>query len=539
MKKSRVVLRFIVAAVAAVMMFSLIGCNNNKKVDNSVEDTENLYIYAIEKGYGVEWINQLAAGFEAKYPGKNVHVETNPLQEMLLNTMMAGPQYNDYDLYFDVSGNSSALYDQYFDYFAEYEGQSGIYNMTEIYQAEIPGEGVTLESKLLDGVSEFIKLNRDDANGYYTFPWATSLMGLYYNIDVFQDAFGENWEGKIPNTTDELIDLCEELVRLGFTPFVYPGLLDYWMTSVLYTWWAQYEGLENYNNFYQGFTYNEFEKTWIRDKSVFEQQGRREALETLGTLLDQDKNFHPDYVNDYNANNFRTLQVRFLTRDQKIAMYPCGDWLVQESGDERSSPVAMMKLPVMSALADKLTSIDKSSPEASDRDLSEIIDYVDGTITEEQLSKEYSEPDIKIVREARSMALSKASITYAFTPAYSNAKALVKDFLLYMASDEGIRIVKEYTDGGFLPFKYDYDTTGFSELEMSMYNILQDATLIVNNPNDYIVQGFAYDDGTVDAMLGAKHDSSIYRTAYQLFTEAIPTDAEWQVILSNAGLGVN
>jgi hypothetical protein len=164
-----------------------------------------------------------------------------------------------------------------------------------------------------------------------------------------------------------------------------------------------------------------------------------------------DNGLHQADVNDYNHNNFTTLQTRFLNsskaslNENKYAIRPNGDWLKQESGEENSDNIILIKTPVISTIINRLNTVE------DDTDLINIINYIDGKITKTELDNfgDFSQTDIEIVREARNTIYSRSPNLYAFSPVYCNAKDLVKKFLLYMASNEGIEDYADTVKGGF------------------------------------------------------------------------------------------
>ena len=515
--------------VCALTAATFAACGSDHVIKE--EDTTDLYVMILERGYGTEWLKQLEKGFEAKYPGVDMHVDTTPQREVIENSIGSGEGFNDTDIYFDVYSSFYVLENSYRNLFPGYE--HGLYDLTDIFDSKIPGEGdTTLGGKMFKYVYENFAFTEDGETAYYCLPWATAPMGLYYNADVFKAVYGENYESHLPKTTGQLRTVAEEIKKAGKVPFTYPGQLDQWY-PVIYTWWAQYEGLDSYNRFYEGKALDPITETYVTSKEIYAQQGRLKALEELQYFLDADKGYHESNVNDYGASNFRMLQARFVTKDMPYAMYPCGDWLAEESKDSLSADIRMMKTPVLSSIDDRLASIN------GETELLEVISYVDGEITE--LSKEYDENDIEEVRKARNMTYTRSQQHFAYVPAYTNAEQLVKDFFLYMASDEAIAIYKDYVNGGFLPFTYDYSGAELSSIEMSISEILEDPVVIIDvSDSPLFVKGglgaFPYTLGTMDAVLGASKTSAIYKDAYDVWKEMQYSDEAWRQIVSNSGL---
>lgn len=526
MKKFLKRLSLLLVGILPVACFASCGSNHVIKE----EDNTDLYVMILERGYGTEWLKRLETAFEAKHEGIDVHVQTTPQREVIENSIGSGEGFNDVDIYFDVYSSFYVLENSYRNMFPGYE--RGLYDLSEIFESKIPGEDQTLGGKMFGYVHDNFAFTDGDRTAYYCIPWATAPMGLYYNADVFKAVYGENYETHLPRTTGELRTVAEEIKTAQKIPFTYPGQLDQWY-PVIYNWWAQYEGLESYNRFYEGKALDPITEQYIISKEIYAQEGRLKALEELQYFLDADKGYHEANVNDYGASNFRTLQARFVTKSMPYAMYPCGDWLAEESKDSMTADVRMMKVPVLSSIVDRLSTVNNES------ELLEVISYVDGDITE--LSKQYDPDDIEQIRQARNMVYTRSQQHFAYVPAYTNAKELVKEFLLYMASDEAIAIYKNYVNGGFLPYTYDYSNAKLSDIESSIAEILKDPVVITDvSDSPLFVKGglgaFPYKLGTMDAVLGAGKKSAIYKTAQQVFEEMQYSDVAWRQIVSNSGL---
>ena len=335
---------------------------------------------------------------------------------------------------------------------------------------------------------------------------------------------------KIKNT--EVLNRNNEKVKA--TPFIYAGQLGYW--SYLYlSWWAQYEGIESYNKFYEGKVFDETSETWIYSKDIFAQQGRLEALTVLENLLSDDAGFKSTKFspNEYNANNFRTLQTNFLYQNE-FAMMPNGDWLAQESSEARTYDVRLMKTPVISSIIDKLATVNDEDT------LLSVVDYVDGITSIKPAG--VSDEDIERVREARSILTSGATEHTAYVPAYSNAIPLAKQFFLYMASNEGLKTYSNNTKGAALPFDYS-GVSGVTSNNFfdSVKKVSTGAIFVdqISNSDIFTLGGATATDytlGTYDALFSASKSSNIYRTAQQIFDNEKVNEEDWTQMLKNAGI---
>lgn len=481
--------------MAMLLVLSMAACGgdggsavvNPDNPDEIVENTTTLNIMILHKGYGFKWLEALKGGFEAANPGVTVNLTTISKSDIIKGDLK-NYKKSDYDLYFDISGTGMAgLVQEYSTYYA---GNQALRPLNDVLNSEIPGEGITVKEKInpsvLVGYQHEGRGTADTADDvYYGLPYVTGAMGLYYNETVINNALGEgNWE--VPNTTDELIALCEKLKAAGCHILV-PGSLDQYAKSFFLANWAQYEGLENYLKFFDGIGFDSDRGRETANSSlIYQQEGRLEAMKVAFDLLDPDNGFVLPNTAEIGVNNLNDYQKRFVDPKNKLAFYFCGDWLMQElqdnSGTDGSqSVVKMMKTPVISSIINSTNgySVDHEArlPNVNDdTTLSAVIDYVDGV--SDTLPAGVTDAEVAFVREARSFMGSNNDIHSVYAPAFSNAKTLANNFLIYMASDEGIKLFKDNCTGGFAPYQYEYE--GLSVAEQSIYEATKNSTLVCN-----------------------------------------------------------
>ena len=472
------------ACVAAMVGATLVGCGNKQdKVDNSGTDTKNLKIMMRAKGYGADWLRAVADAFEKKYEGVTVDITLVNSMEVI-QADIKNSEYCDTDLYFDiVEASGHKLLDEYK---YTYENSQAMRDLTELYSKEIPGEGITYGEKMNDSIRFACTVDgrttEDTSDDTYFFaPYVIGSMGMYYNETVIDNALGKgNW--KVPNTTDELVALCKRLQEKD-CQILLPGSMDQWTSSLFLSWWSQYEGFENYKKFFEGIG---FEKNSGMEAeysaSILEQPGRLASLETSYDLISYEKGFAPKNAVEINTNNLNEYQTRFTLSKYNFAFYPCGDWLMQElknnSTIESDSVIKMMKTPVISSIIDSVNSYSRGQEKrlpniTSDEMLSKVIDYIEGV---GELPAGVTEDEVAAVKEARNTIGSKALEHVAYAPVFSNAKELADEFLLFLASDEGIQVFKDNCIGGFAPFDYEYDK--LTVTEESVYEVTKEAVFV-------------------------------------------------------------
>ncbi len=470
--------------VTAMVLTAFTACGKKPdKVDNSGSDQNNLKILMFAKGYGTQWLQAAADAFEKKNEGVTVDITLVNSMEVI-QADIKNTEFCDTDLYFDIVELSGHKLLEEYKY--AYENSQAMRDLTALYSKEIPGEGITYGEKMNDSIRYACTVegrNTEDASDdkYYFAPYVTGAMGLYYNETVINNALGEgNWE--VPNTTDELIALCKRLQEKE-CQILLPGSMDQWTSSIFLSWWAQYEGQENYRKFFEGIG---FEKNSGMEAeysaSILEQPGRLASLEVSDSLISYENGFAPKNAVEINTNNLNEYQTRFTLSKFNYAFYPCGDWLMQElqnnSTIESDSVIKMMKTPVISSIIHSTNSYSRGQEKrlpnvTSDEVLSQVVDYVDG---KGELPAGVTEEEVAFVAEARNTVGSKALEHVAYAPAYSNAADLADEFLLFLASDEGIEIFKDNCIGGFAPFDHDYKE--LTVTEQSVYDATKEAVYV-------------------------------------------------------------
>ena len=235
--------RVAVLLTFALLSFSLLfaGCN---KRDNSVETLE---IYVANFGYGYEWLQPLMDDFakqdwvKEKYPNlKFEEVSKNSERTYAVDQIKSGK--TTVDLFISCSSGADSFESK------DSKGNPYFEELTDVYESEVPGEGVLFKDKMQD---EFLTMSTYETYGgeytYFCVPWVTGMQGMVYNRTMFEE-YG--WE--VPNTTDDLLVLCDEIVADGEVPFIFTSKENYWTCMMFLLWWGQYEGADNYANFYQG-----------------------------------------------------------------------------------------------------------------------------------------------------------------------------------------------------------------------------------------------------------------------------------------------
>lgn len=527
MKKTNLV-KITALALAGVTLLSLAGCGSTPDTEETLE------IYIQDLGYGTQWLRDEIELFKQqdwvkeKYPNLVIpDVKYNAQYGYASGQIEAGAKANSIDLFF-----TSADYDLQSKLDAK--GNHYIEDLNDVFEEKVPGEDVLYKDKMYDA---FVKSSKY-GDTYWSTMWSASYQGFLYNADLFEDLGLE-----VPRTTDELIALCSQVKTLNGSNSAYSKNYtimlstsreeaNYWQFLAFPIWWAQYEGMENYYNFYRGIdtitgTQN--------SRDVLAQQGRLESLEVLYDLLS-------DYsFTGAGSIDFIEAQTRFLMGDGLIMAN--GDWFYQEmdttiEGLKKRGidyDIRFMKNPVISAIKDVLPTVN------DDATLAAVVDAVDKG---ETAYEGVSAADFARVKEARSFVYSGEYLNQAFIPSYANGKDAAKDFLRFLATDIACNQFMRSTGGATLPFKYDVKTAdkdlydSFDSIQKYRHDIyMADPTF--NLPARYEEFSLAYLGGLKPVPIGYVDSafSSAQYTAQEFFQMQIDyySGSRWDDILRAAG----
>ena len=465
------------------------------KKEEKIDTPEHLEIKMIEAGNGSAMIKEAAKRFEELNPGKTVEVVTTSTHDPAYSEVDWGPSLNTVDLYYTTGNYFTFVQKGQFTvdgqtYPCRYE------SLDDVYENPAFGETVAIKDKIQQ---DFVDYFYNDPETSYFMPAVGDWTGLVYNAKMF-----ETYDWDVPLTTDHMIEVCDKILAttakstnanskgkdIKISPFTFSRDDSYWY-YVYNQWWAQYDGLEAYNLYYEG---KDINGRYTAD--IHSSQGILNAMKVMETLLgtyykDGDQVKAREKVYTDNALTFRTytdIQSTFLYAEEArinptgattAAMMPNGAWLENEMSVNFAEEIASgkisfktMKTPVISAITDK-TSF------KGDDNLRELIRWIDGGKVGEKPSFA-SDADVKIVEEARGIYRPQLGLVFLI-PAYATAKDLAKDFLRFLYSNEGALIYASATQGINLPIVgLDYSSANISEFQKSKFEI-------INSPNARIM----------------------------------------------------
>lgn len=437
---------------------ALVSCKGGKNA--AADNDQTLEVFVTNAGYGTQWLVRLLKAFKEeewvkeKYPNLEIPGLDNDLKDYMdsitipADKVTSGGTVNTADLVISCQPANTQ-------YNAKDSSGNGYFEeLSSVYDSEVPGEsGVKVKDKMDAVVYDALKVTRaDGATGYYAMPWVRGMTGFFYNETRLKSLIPDV---VMPKTTDEFVALVKEAdakVKAQNSKDAAFLLDSIYLGGCPTVWWAQYEGFENYSDYWNCVVYDgeTDEKNYSPD--IFRQQGRLEALKVMEQVLGGG-----EYVAKISyTNEFMQRQTK-LVRGTDAVFTDNGDWIVNEmDGVPGMQVMNLLKTPVVSAITDKLASV------KTDAQLSLVVGFVDEEKTYDAAAEGYSaagygtlaESDYNRVFDARNM-INRMQGHEMFVPAYATAKEVAKDFLRFTATDKAIRIFTAAGSGYVSPFNAD------------------------------------------------------------------------------------
>lgn len=320
----------LIGVLALASISALAGCNQTQG-----EDEDTLKVVCLNKGYGKEWIEELAAKWEEQNPGKKIELDANAQASTIISKHLASKNNTD-DLYISV-GKS----------WLTYAGSGKFASLDDLLEEEVDGKKV--KDKVNSEFSTSLKQTGADGQKHaYHLPWTRGIGGIYYNAKLLKQVKG--WEDKVPSTTAELLQLVSDIKAAKLTsgvdlvkPFVFTGAnADYFDYTVL-SWWGQLAGKEAINEFLSYSSASVFDYT----KTDGAYSKLKTAVDTWYAIFGDESNYIPGSLSKSND----SAQQDFLN-GKSVMMMDC-DWIYNEmlgyNTKDHTLPdsmeLAMMKTP--------------------------------------------------------------------------------------------------------------------------------------------------------------------------------------------------
>lgn len=412
-----------------------------------------LDVMVTDAGYGIDWVKAALEEFakqdwvKEKYPRLTIPTaETGSIDAMKSQLTAAT---NKYDLFISVHELNSQLE-------KKVDGEYCVQDLKAVYDSNVPGETVTVKEKMLASLAESQVIERNGENIYASMPWVNGTMGISYNetrLNALR-AVNTNIATEMPRTTAELLTMVEEVDKAldngarkdNTDQAVFVPKDTRYENGMLNNWWAQYEGIAGYDNFWNG----------VDDKGdpsveIFSQQGRLEALTVLDGMLSE-------YGYGGDSNDVGRFQNRFMMGWGVFMIN--GDWLYNELGGKEAVGewsevfnLRWLQAPVVSSIVDKCEQV------KTDAQLSFVVKCIDEgkdfTATKSAYAGashgELTEKDFNRIYEARKL-VDKMNGHSSYVPSYAEGKYVAMDFLRFLATDKGNEIVMNKTGGMVTPY---------------------------------------------------------------------------------------
>lgn len=430
--------------VATMTMSALTGCGKNDKKSTTKNDIEIAYW---NSGLGSEWLDKVIEAFETKYPEYHV-TYTASASTNAVAAAYGNEDTDTVDLYMSQKSFDTKYMEK----------------LNDVLEYTVDGESKKIGDKFDPA---YLNMETDKEGNVYQLTYGGGSMSFVYNKTLFEKAGITT----LPRTTDEFAKVCDTLFAEDITPLCHFNSVGYW-DFINEVWFAQYEGMDYYQNSFYGCV---DDKGNSPSKDVFtKKDGRYKVMQACEKIVT------PDYVlQGSNSNDHITMQTEFL--HGKAAIMINGAWLSNEMASiGGTEDFAIMKVPVISSITDKLTTVKK------EMDLRKVIAAIDSVTDGEKKAEDYkkgdayevdglkvSAADWEYIRLARNTVANNYSGESMYIPSYSNAKEAAKTFMKYLYSDEGYKV---YADAVHLalPLTLDngeLDTSGWNSFEKGMFDL--------------------------------------------------------------------
>lgn len=288
----------VLAGVAVTTLVLLAGCSSGG--DDSAAGKTTLRVAALEGGYGKDMYAQVIEAYEASHSNVDVQLQISKSIEDEISPNMKAGKFPDVVVL--GQGRKAALTETLVK-------DKALEDLTPVLDTKIPGEDVTVGSKLTQGIIGSLNTNPYGDDKTYLMPMYYAPTGLFYNKGLFTQ---QGWQ--VPSTWDEMFALGDTAKAKGIALFTYPtaGYLDSYFFSLL----ADVGGEEFYTDV---MTYKE---------GVWKTAKAKQVLDITTRLLSYAA---PETVGYANEQDFTKNQQLIL--DNKAVFMPNGTWIVGEMAD--------------------------------------------------------------------------------------------------------------------------------------------------------------------------------------------------------------
>lgn len=260
MKKMKKFLAFVLAMTMMVSCAAMLaGCGGEIDDVNMFNETADsnktqLYVGYYNGGLGMQWLKEVKALFEAKYPEYQIMIDSGK-DEYLSNVLESNIKTNRQDMYLTDSN----------DYYTFV--QDGLFlDLTDAMTTPLTeyGEDKSIADKMNDSLDAYYQTNDGK---YFAAPYYQSYHHLTYDVDLFdqynlwfkdgggfvsstedkksagQDGEYGTWDDGLPVTYSDFFTMMDRMVARGITPMTWSGqYADSYLTNFVHSLIADYEG---------------------------------------------------------------------------------------------------------------------------------------------------------------------------------------------------------------------------------------------------------------------------------------------------------
>ena len=173
--------KFIAVLMGALLAFSvastLVGCRKREEYDDT---KTQLFISTYNGGYKTEWLDKVAARFEAQYADYKIDDKVG-VQIIIDATTDFGNS-----LLQNWGSVASEIFFTEGVYYYDFVNGGYILDLTDAITSDLPGENKSIFDKFSEQQKEFYAARKDDGKDhFYGVPFASGFSGLVYDIDMF------------------------------------------------------------------------------------------------------------------------------------------------------------------------------------------------------------------------------------------------------------------------------------------------------------------------------------------------------------------
>lgn len=245
--------------------FALVSCDqyNTQETEEIDPNRTQLYVQNFKGGFGVDWLYAVKKRFEEHYKDTEFTEGKKGVQIMISDAKVDGISLKTSNI-----GNSEVFFNESV-YYYDFLSDDWLLDITDALTTPLTeyGESESILDKMTDEQIEYYNVE----GKYYGIPHYAGYNGIIYDVNVFeenllyfkdstQSVFLVNEDDKrskgpdgqygtgddgLPATYEEFFMLCDYMVELGITPFVWAG--EYYNTyieKVMNALCVDFEGLE-------------------------------------------------------------------------------------------------------------------------------------------------------------------------------------------------------------------------------------------------------------------------------------------------------